>query len=129
MARKPPPVGAAPGGVFASIHALVRRIPPGRVATYGQLARLLGAPRQARVVGWAMRATPRGAGIPWHRVVQQGGGLSPGVAPQDPGRQRRRLEAEGIAFRLDGRVDLAAHQWHPGPAPPPPPARRPPRAR
>ncbi len=108
-----------PGGAgfFHAVYAVVRRVPRGRVATYGQIARLLGAPRSARIVGWAMHGTPPGSGVPWQRVVQQGGGLSATVWPSDPGRQRRLLEREGVAFRLDGRVDMAAHQWRPGTAP------------
>lgn len=100
-------------GFFAEVYALVRRIPRGRVATYGQVARLLGAPRAARVVGWAMHGTPQGSGVPWHRVVQRGGSLSPTVSPGEPGRQRRLLLREGVAFRLDGRIDMAEHQWQP----------------
>jgi methylated-DNA-protein-cysteine methyltransferase-like protein len=102
-----------PLGFFAAIYVLTRRIPRGQVATYGQIARLLGAPRAARVVGWAMHGTPKGSGVPWHRVVQQGGSLSPTVSPADPGRQRRLLEREGVTFRLDGRIDMARHQWQP----------------
>jgi methylated-DNA-protein-cysteine methyltransferase-like protein len=81
------------------------------VATYGQIARLLGAPHGARLVGWAMHGAPPGSRVPWHRVIQQGGSLSPSVSPHDPGRQRRLLEREGVTFGLDGRVDMAAHQW------------------
>ena len=111
------PVGRSerlrPATFFDSVYALVGCIPRGRVATYGQIARLLGAPRSARVVGWAMHGTPKGSRLPWHRVVQQGGSLSPGACPADPGRQRRLLEREGVMFRLDGRIDMLVHQWHP----------------
>jgi methylated-DNA-protein-cysteine methyltransferase related protein len=103
-------------GFFDNVYALVRRIPRGKVATYGQIARWLGAPRSARVVGWAMHGTPRGARVPWQRVVQQGGSLSPTVCPADPGRQRRLLEREGVAFLLSGRIDMARHQWSPSDA-------------
>jgi len=101
-------------GFFDSVYALVRRIPRGKVATYGQIARLLGAPRSARVVGWAMHGNPHGPRVPWQRVVQQGGSLSPSVCPADPGRQRRLLEGEGVTFLVDGRIDMAAHQWASG---------------
>ncbi len=104
------PVGV---GFFDSVYALVRRIPRGKVATYGQIARLLGAPRSARVVGWAMHGNPHGVRVPWQRVVQRGGSLSPSVCPADPGRQRRLLEREGVTFFLGGRIDMAAHQWEP----------------
>jgi len=100
-------------GFFDAVYALVRRIPRGKVATYGQIARLLGAPRSARVVGWAMHGTPPGARVPWQRVVQKGGGLSPTVCPADPGRQRRLLEREGVIFLLDGHIDMERHQWKP----------------
>jgi methylated-DNA-protein-cysteine methyltransferase-like protein len=83
------------------------------VVTYGQVARLLGAPRSARLVGWAMHGNPHGSRVPCHRVVQQGGSLSPNYCLEDPGRQRRLLAREGVRFRLDGRVDMAACQWWP----------------
>jgi methylated-DNA-protein-cysteine methyltransferase related protein len=100
-------------GFFDEVYALVRRIPRGKVATYGQIARLLGAPRCARVVGWAMHGNPHGGRVPWQRVVQRGGGLSPTVCPGDPSRQRRLLEREGVTFRLDGCIDMERHQWIP----------------
>jgi len=105
-------------GFFARVYALVARIPRGRVATYGQIARILGAPRSARIVGWAMHDSPEGAGIPCHRVIQQGGTCSPNFRVGDPGAQRRLLEKEGVRFLLDGRVDLEAHQWNPWAAAP-----------
>ena len=102
-------------GFFTRVYALVARIPRGRVATYGQIAKLLGAPRSARIVGWAMHGSPEGARIPCHRVIQQGGTCSPNFRVGDPGAQRRLLEAEGVRFLLDGRVDLEAHLWRPEP--------------
>jgi methylated-DNA-protein-cysteine methyltransferase-like protein len=101
------------GGFFDAVYALVRRVPRGKVVTYGQVARLLGAPRAARMVGWAMHGNPHGAKVPCHRVVQQRGSLSPNYCLEEPGRQRRLLEREGVAFTLDGRVDMASHQWQP----------------
>jgi methylated-DNA-protein-cysteine methyltransferase-like protein len=100
-------------GFFARAYALVARIPRGRVATYGQIARMLGTPRSARIVGWAMHGAPNEGGIPCHRVIQQGGTCSPNFRLGDPGSQRRLLEREGVQFLLDGRVDLAAHLWRP----------------
>jgi methylated-DNA-protein-cysteine methyltransferase-like protein len=87
----------------------VRAIPRGRVATYGQVAAILGVARGARAVGWALRAlTPRHAGsVPWHRVVGAGGRISL-RAGDGPALQRKRLRAEGVRFR-DGRVDMARH--------------------
>jgi methylated-DNA-protein-cysteine methyltransferase-like protein len=93
-------------GFFEQVYALVEQIPPGRVATYGQVAALLGIPRGARAVGWALRALDgeRAAQVPWHRVVGAGGRISlrAGSGPLD---QRRRLRQEGVRFRA-GRIDL-----------------------
>jgi methylated-DNA-protein-cysteine methyltransferase related protein len=94
---------------FVRVYQAVRRIPRGRVATYGQVASLAGTPRGARAVGWALRAL-RGGGaarVPWHRVVGAGGRLSPRAGGGET-LQRARLVAEGVAFR-GGRVDLRRH--------------------
>jgi methylated-DNA-protein-cysteine methyltransferase related protein len=100
---------AAGNGFFARVYAAVRAIPRGRVATYGQLARLLGVPRGARAVGWALRALDpdRARRVPWHRVVGAGGRISL-RAGAGPFVQRRRLRGEGVTFR-QGRVDLRRH--------------------
>ena len=103
-----------PGGFFEAIYALVKRIPRGKVVTYGQIARLLGAPRSARIVGWAMHGNPYGSRVPCQRVVQRNGSLSPNYCIGDPSRQRRQLEREGVQFLPDGRVDMGTHQWPPG---------------
>jgi methylated-DNA-protein-cysteine methyltransferase-like protein len=91
------------------VHALVRRIPRGRVATYGQLSRLIARRLTPVGVGWALRAAPDG--IPWHRVVNASGGVS--TDPHHPGLQRALLEAEGHRFDRDGRLDLAKVAWRP----------------
>jgi methylated-DNA-protein-cysteine methyltransferase-like protein len=96
-------------GFFARVYALVREVPRGRVVTYGQVAAMLGVPRGARAVGWAMRALPEDEAdrVPWHRVVGAGGRISPRRGP-GPQIQRRLLRAERIAF--DGaRVDMNRH--------------------
>ena len=115
MVRRPRRVAAKRGsdGFFARVYALVSRIPYGRVATYGQIARMLGAPRAAQMVGWAMHGNPYGSRMPCHRVVQHGGTCSPNFQIGDPGAQRRRLEREGVQFFLDGRIDMQLHQWRP----------------
>jgi methylated-DNA-protein-cysteine methyltransferase-like protein len=100
-------------GFFDRVYALVSRIPYGRVATYGQIARMLGAPRAARIVGWAMHDNPHGSRVPCHRVIQRGGTCSPNFHIGDPEAQRRLLEEEGVQFLLGGRVDLEVHQWRP----------------
>lgn len=91
---------------------MVRQIPEGRVASYGQIARMMGEPRKARFVGYAMHASPGVAGgVPCHRVVFKDGRLAPGFAFGGPGAQRELLEAEGIAFLPDGRVDMGSFGW------------------
>jgi len=112
----------------------IRRIPRGTVATYGQIAALAGAPRRARMVGQALGSLPAGSGsqaIPWHRVINAQGRVSPrggetgarrgkhlppqdGTAPET--RQQRLLEAEGVRFR-NGRIDLARYRWDPALSP------------
>jgi methylated-DNA-protein-cysteine methyltransferase-like protein len=100
--RQPPPGTASEAGFFEQVYALVEQIPPGRVATYGQIAALLGTPRGARAVGWALRAlgASRADTVPWHRVVGAGGQISlrTGTGPVV---QRRRLRAEGVRFHND----------------------------
>ena len=91
-----------------AVWRLARRIPRGRVATYGQLAALLGRPRAARAVGYAMHACPRG--VPWHRVVNASGGISRRARMESMVTQRILLVREGVALR-SGRVILARHRW------------------
>ncbi len=83
--------------------------------TYGQIARLLGDRYSARLVGWAMHATPQDERhIPWHRVVNSRGGISTGrVILHQPDLQRLMLEAEGVAFDERGLCDLSVYQWSP----------------
>lgn len=90
----------------ARVYKLVEQIPPGRVASYGQLAMLAGRPRGARLAGRAMANAP--GGTPCHRVVNSAGRTSPGW-PQ----QRALLEAEGVTFKPNGCVDLKRHAWRP----------------
>jgi methylated-DNA-protein-cysteine methyltransferase-like protein len=99
------------------VYALVRQVPPGRVITYGLIARLLGDPRHARQVGWAMAAAPTsGEPIPAHRVINARGELSGGAAFGGYQVQRAQLEAEGVQFMADGRVDLERYLWLPASA-------------
>ncbi len=100
----------------AAVYALVRAIPPGRVATYGQIARLAGFPRHARQVGYAMAALPADADVPWHRVVNARGEISARASGCGAARQRALLEREGIALDAAGRIDMRRVQWRPDPA-------------
>ncbi|HYW09171.1 MAG TPA: MGMT family protein [Longimicrobium sp.] len=101
-------------GSHHRIHEVVRRIPPGRVLTYGDVAALAGFPRHARLVGYALHALPGHSAVPWHRVINAGGGISLGRAfPGGELAQRRRLEAEGVEFTQAGRISLARYRWTP----------------
>jgi len=100
-------------GGWERIYRVVRRIPRGRVATYGQIAELAGAPGHARQVGYALHALPDGTAVPWHRVVNAHGRVSPRSVTDWTLEQRRRLEAEGIDFDDAGRLDLARRRWRP----------------
>lgn len=100
------------GGVFAAFYDVVRRIPTGKAATYGQVARLAGMPRCARTVGYAMAAC-RDDSVPCHRVVDRFGGTKAAFDIHGPGTQRALLEAEGVLFRPDGTVDLERCRWEP----------------
>lgn len=96
---------------FDLIYDVVRRIPQGKVASYGQVAALAGNPRWARVVGYALHRNPEPGVIPCHRVVMADGRVAPGFAFGGPDVQRALLEGEGVRFRDDGTVDMAVYQW------------------
>jgi methylated-DNA-protein-cysteine methyltransferase related protein len=96
---------------YARIYAVVRRIPRGRVATYGQVAELAGLPGHARQVGYALHALPSATALPWHRVINASGGVSLRASPGAELTQRQLLEEEGVEFDLGGRVRLAKVQW------------------
>lgn len=98
-------------GFFQSVYRVVARIPTGRVATYGQIAAMMGMPRSSRVVGYAMRAAPGGEKLPCHRVVNRLGELSPEHVFGGKEFQRMLLEMEGVTFLEDGRVDLSLCLW------------------
>jgi methylated-DNA-protein-cysteine methyltransferase-like protein len=97
----------------ARIHAVVRRIPRGRVATYGQVARLAGLGAQPRLVGYALAALPEDGAVPWHRVVNAQGRVSPRATPGADALQRALLERERVRFDAGGRIDLERHRWRP----------------
>jgi methylated-DNA-protein-cysteine methyltransferase-like protein len=94
---------------YEIIWKTVQKIPYGRVATYGQIALEAGMEGQARLVGYALHATPRGLQIPWHRVINSAGRISlPGLTAR---RQKALLEKEGIQFSPAGKVNLKLYQW------------------
>lgn len=110
---------AVPSDSWRRIYAVVRRIPRGRVATYGQVAWVAGLPRQARLVGYALHAVAEGNRIPWHRVLNAQGAVS--ARAEGPGGsvlQRLRLEQEGVGFDTRGRVPLDRYGWRPRGWPP-----------
>lgn len=95
--------------IFQRVYGVVAKVPPGRVVTYGQIARHLDMPHGARTVGWAMRQCP--AHLPWHRVVNARGGISRRVHALYGSLQRDLLEEEGVVFRASGRIDLRVYGW------------------
>jgi methylated-DNA-protein-cysteine methyltransferase-like protein len=100
-------------GTYARIYRVVRRIPRGRVATYGQIARLAGLANNARQVGYALHALAEDSGVPWQRVVNHRGEVSARSYAGMERVQRALLETEGVSFDERGRVDLARTQWRP----------------
>ncbi len=103
----------ASSGFFTKVWALVARIPEGRVATYGQIAAMLGNPRAARTVGWALHSTPHDVDIPWQRVINSKGRISTDCGEHSPDLQRLLLEGEGVRFDARGCIDLDEFQWRP----------------
>ena len=98
-------------GFFEEALALVCRVPSGRVVTYGQVARMLGHPGAARMVGWALHSIPAGRDVPWHRVINAQGAISPRGGIEDE-IQRSLLEEEGLEFDHRGRLDLERYTWN-----------------
>ena len=96
---------------FEKIYKVVCRIPEGKVCTYGQVAKLAGNPRWARVVGYALHVNPAFGVIPCHRVVNRQGRTAPAFAFGGSDMQRAMLEAEGVTFLPDGTVDMKKHTW------------------
>ncbi|HEX7153838.1 MAG TPA: MGMT family protein [Thermoanaerobaculia bacterium] len=101
---------------YELIWSVVRQIPKGSVATYGQIAELAGLEGHARQVGYALHNLPEDSDIPWHRVINSRGEISPRSQGDSHELQRLLLEDEGVAFSLTGRVEVAKYRWK---APPP----------
>jgi methylated-DNA-protein-cysteine methyltransferase-like protein len=97
------------------VHAVVREVPSGYVTTYGDVAAVLGNPRMARQVGWALAALPQGTDVPWHRVINRQGAISFRGDFVRAEEQRRRLEEEGVIFDSEGFCALKDCRWrYPG---------------
>lgn len=95
------------------ITSLIKKIPRGRVATYGQIATLANRPRNSRQVGAVLKSLPAGSGVPWHRVVNSHGRISDRSHSASEGLQRCLLESEGVELNETGRIDLNVFQWRP----------------
>lgn len=93
-------------GFFSRAYEIIARIPYGKAASYGQIACMLGSPRAARQVGWALRCSPED--LPWHRVLTADGSMGKG---RHSNLQKALLEGEGISFLPDGRADMNSCRW------------------
>ncbi len=98
------------GSRWQDFYAVIARIPRGRVATYGQIASLAGYRGHARQVGYALAAAPDTPDLPWHRVINARGEVSPRARSQAHGYQQSLLQEEGVEF-VNGRVDLGRYGW------------------
>ena len=101
-----------PANFFERVYAVVKRIPKGKVATYGQIAAILEHPHAARTVGWALNGLPRALAqrVPWQRVINATGRVS---NTQNYARQMQLLKKEGVKFNKDGYCELKKYLWEP----------------
>lgn len=106
-------MGPASSNRYSRIYTVVRQIPSGRVATYGQVAALAGYPGQARQVGYALHSLPEGSDVPWQRVINARGEVSERSEGGWEHYQRHLLEDEGVEFSESGRIDLDRYRWEP----------------
>jgi methylated-DNA-protein-cysteine methyltransferase related protein len=111
MSNETSPASEQAATLRAQVFALVKACPAGRVTTYGWIGKALGYPRGARMIGWIMNETPEG--VPAQRVINSKGELSGSWAFGSPGLMRQLLEAEGIVFSADERVDMKRYGWDP----------------
>jgi len=112
-ARRDTLIVSSASSTYKRIYAVVRRIPRGRVATYGQVADLAGISGHARQVGYALHALEDGSSIPWHRVVNARGAISQRAERYSEPLQHVLLEREGVTFDVTGQLDLAEYRWRP----------------
>jgi len=113
-----PPARPAASGMYARIYKCVAQIPKGRVSSYGRISKLAGG-CSARQVGYAMSALPEDSGVPWQRVVNSKGGISPRSGGDSHRLQRWLLEDEGVEFGPDGAIDMGRFGWPEGTLSPP----------
>jgi len=111
MSDETSPIYEQTATLKAQVYALVQACPAGRVTTYGWLGKAVGYPRGARMIGWIMNESPEG--VPAQRVINSKGELSGSWAFGQRGRMRQLLEAEGVVFSADERVDLKRYGWDP----------------
>ena len=110
------PTAVPEADFFDRVYAIVAQIPPGRVTTYGRIARHLGIGRGARAVGWALKAVARSSdplALPCHRVVNREGALTGRMHFETPDVMEERLRSEGVSFDEEGRVVMDDHVWGP----------------
>jgi methylated-DNA-protein-cysteine methyltransferase-like protein len=98
-------------GFYNKVYDVVKRIPRGKVTTYGKIAAMIGAPGSAKIVGWALHSNPDPGTIPCHRVVNRNGETSGSFAFGGPDVQKQLLESEGVIFSPEGNVDLGKCLW------------------
>ncbi len=97
---------------YQKVYEIVRRVPKGCVASYGQIARMAGSPRASRAVGYALHVNPMPGVIPCHRIVNREGRLAPAFAFGGTDAQRKLLEAEGVKVDEEGYVDIEKYCWN-----------------
>ncbi|MCA9823027.1 MAG: MGMT family protein [Dehalococcoidia bacterium] len=99
---------------YDRVYKVVRKVPPGTVVTYGQVAVYLGSPAAARAVGYALHNLPPASDVPWWRVINAMGGISHKSRGAQVDRQHELLELEGVRFGPEGFTDLRRYRWFPG---------------
>ncbi|MGM9972963.1 MAG: MGMT family protein [Clostridiaceae bacterium] len=97
---------------YERVYEIAAQIPKGKVATYGDIARAIGSPKSARIVGYAMRSIPEGRKVPAHRVVNRLGEMAPSHVFGSQELQREILESEGVIFKEDGTIDMEKCRWN-----------------